>query len=321
MKPKRYKPEFAVQAWVEAESRRFRFPDLDTIAPGQIFGEGGGAPRLVVAPSDSSDQSKSRADELLTGVGDDQALQGIVDQFGNDGGRLLLTEGNINFTDEGLWTISGPTRVEGMGKGSTIINGDSQSALVLPGDFGTLEHVGVFNSSSNAGARAAEIVGSNARVTDCILDCVGAVAIELDGDESTIDHNILSSGGILIGGAYNQVKANLVFANGHGINVSGAVDCQVCANIVDASSLPASNTFDGLLIDGDRNVVALNTVIPAGAGNTTRYGLNVNSGNDNAVFANYLGDSSDYGTADSVDNATATQTTPAAGAIGGQWAF
>jgi hypothetical protein len=45
------------------------------------------------------------------------------------------------------------------------------------------------------------------------------------------------------------------------------------------------------------------------------------SGNNNAVYANYLGDSSLYTTADSIDSGTATQTTPAAGAIGGQFAF
>ena len=45
------------------------------------------------------------------------------------------------------------------------------------------------------------------------------------------------------------------------------------------------------------------------------------AGSNNAVYANYLGDSSDYGTADSIDSGTATQTTPAAGAIGGQFAY
>jgi parallel beta-helix repeat protein len=130
-----------------------------------------------------------------------------------------------------------------------------------------------------------------------------------------------AANGIIVNGDRVLIEGNLVkFATEHGIVLTGD-SSTINDNQVYASSRGTTNTSDNIIINGDGNLVEGNHSLPAETGATPRYGINIAGGNDNAVYANALGDSSVYGTADSIDSGTNTQTSPAAGAIGGQFAF
>jgi hypothetical protein len=119
-----------------------------------------------------------------------------------------------------------------------------------------------------------------------------------------------------------SVRSNDIhYPSQHGIDVDA--DCEkidVVGNLVVEPGDTQANTYDGIITSADIGLILGNHIIP-GASTSTRYGINIAAGSNNAVYANMLGDSSVYGTADSVDSGTSTQTSPAAGAIGGQFAF
>lgn len=117
-------------------------------------------------------------------------------------------------------------------------------------------------------------------------------------------------GGTVVGNTISSPNAT-------GILLDDYNDCVIADNIIRNEGADAANTYDGISIDGNDNLVHGNWIQSF----DLRYGLNIVGGNNNAVYANYLGDSSNYGTADSIDSGTATQLTPAAGAIGGQFAY
>jgi hypothetical protein len=107
-------------------------------------------------------------------------------------------------------------------------------------------------------------------------------------------------------------------ANSAVVRLDGSDECVIAPSLYHGGG---SNAYDFLQVeDSDSNQVVGGHYTPDPV-DPPRYGLNIMSGNNNAVYANYLGDSSLYTTADSIDSGTATQTTPAAGAIGGQFAF
>lgn len=109
---------------------------------------------------------------------------------------------------------------------------------------------------------------------------------------------------------------------GHGIQIVDCSDGVVKGNQLRNVSLDAANTYDFINVTTSNRVLIIgNHLDPELDVGQIRYGINIVSGSNNAVYANFLGDSSDYGTADSANTATATQTSPAAGAIGGQFAF
>jgi hypothetical protein len=157
---------------------------------------------------------------------------------------------------------------------------------------------------------------------DIYIDGAAFVAVA-DNTHQTGGIDVQSARILVEDGVVVTVEGNVLdgFAD-TGIHLDGAsADCVVTGNIVRQGGDDTDNTYDGITVEGDRHLIHGNMVQAAAAGNTFRYGINIASGNNNAVYANYLGDSSDYGTADSVDGGTATQVTPAAGAIGGQFAF
>lgn len=86
--------------------------------------------------------------------------------------------------------------------------------------------------------------------------------------------------------------------------------------VVDSTIAPtvynggAANVYDLMqVVTSDRNKLIGGMYVPD-AGDPPRYGISLVSGNNNAAFANYLGDASVYTTADYNDAATGTITTP-----------
>lgn len=162
-------------------------------------------------------------------------------------------------------------------------------------------------------------------INNTIADANGMDGIRIEtGTDVVVRGNFINEpdrGVHINAGTRVTVDANVVkFAGEHGIDYAGD-DGSVRNNTVYGSSQNTTNTWDNINIAGDANIVTTNTSLPAPSSPLTRYGLNIVSGNDNAVYANALGDSSVYGTADSVDAGTNTQVAPAAGAIGGQFAY
>lgn len=108
-----------------------------------------------------------------------------------------------------------------------------------------------------------------------------------------------------------------------GFYFDACTDMIVVGNRASNADDLTDNTYDGYQIFGASGRVSLisNESYPTPGGTSMRYGINIAAGNDDVVYANMLGDSSEYGTADSVDAGTNTQLAPAAGAIGGQFAY
>jgi hypothetical protein len=334
-------PEFAVAQAVQRLQERFVYPDdLGGGGPAVLPG-GGGAPTVVVAASDASDLSKSKADYWCTGAGDEFTLQGVVDRFATTGCLLILTEGTYNLASS--WTISGTTWVRGAGADATFLIGNvALGAVALPGEKGKMSDLFVENQANNANATGVEITG-NALLDNLVVFSTGGIGIDIGADQSMVrrcevggeTHGIyLTSGShVWIAGNYVesdgvgiQVDGDLAIVIGnhindaetHGLVVAGA-DGVYQGNVVNGSGDSSANTFDNYRITGNRNTVIGNTAI---AQATTRYGINVVAGaTNNVVFANMLGDSSVYATADSVDAGTGTILAAAGGVIGGQFAY
>lgn len=155
--------------------------------------------------------------------------------------------------------------------------------------------------------------------------------IHSEADYTTIVGNLIETdgssddmGAITIDGVTSFLIGDnlIVTPDGHGIEITGSEGGVVKGNQIEEPGAGGGNTFDGIIITGGSEVlVVANQIRPRLDALTTRYGINIVSGSNHAVYANFLGDSSEYGTADSADGGTATQTAPAGGAIGGQFAF
>lgn len=153
--------------------------------------------------------------------------------------------------------------------------------------------------------------------------------INCQAPDSTIaDNYIQGSGGgdpaqgILVEADLVTITGNHIKeSDGHGIEISGN-QCSIVGNNIDQPGLDTDDTYDGINLDGDDNTAIANSIRPSLYGHAdTRYGINIVGGNENVVFANSLGDSSEYGTADSVDSGTGTILAASGGVIGGQFAY
>lgn len=116
----------------------------------------------------------------------------------------------------------------------------------------------------------------------------------------------ISGDGIRIEGATGVVVKNntIVEPFDYGILLVGD-DCDIGGNrIVDPSS-DVPDATDGIFVDGDRNHVHENRVLPGVV--QPRYGINVSAGDCNVVVGNVLGDPADYGTDALTDAGTNTQ--------------
>jgi parallel beta-helix repeat protein len=134
------------------------------------------------------------------------------------------------------------------------------------------------------------------------------------GTVAAIQVDDCNDGVVADNAVYSPFTGGLYLSNSNRMTVQGNNVASVETNFDDF--------YDNYQIDGDGNTVIGNkSSQSAGATNSARYGLNIAGGNNNAVYANDLDDLSNYATADSVDSGTGTQTSPAAGTIGGQFGY
>jgi hypothetical protein len=256
--------------------RKFEYPDSDTTAAPFQGGGGGGAPRFVVAASDASADSKRKADYTVLGSGDQADLQSIVNEFGNAGGLLILTEGTYDFTDS--WTVSGPTWVRGMGTGATFLIGSIDTgALVLPGANGKLSDMYVENSSADSNAEGVRMTGERGLMDNCRVVCNGLVAIRMAEESTTVRScfaeestygirhtagerihiidNLMENvtTGIEVNDNLAQVRGNIMFTTGDGIAGTGD-NGMVIGNVIDAGGTAVSYS-------GTNNTTSPNTIV------------------------------------------------------------
>lgn len=132
-------------------------------------------------------------------------------------------------------------------------------------------------------------------------DCQGSILIE-DCPYSMVTGNFY---GPHIGGGFERA-----------VVVVNSDDCLIEGNSIKTfydSSL--DNTLDIIQVNGDRNMVTANKLVPDAIGGDPRYGINVVSGNDNVVVGNDLR-GGPYGTAPIGDSGTGTILTYPGGTYG-----
>lgn len=98
--------------------------------------QGGGAPTIVIAASDATSFSKSKADFVCTGTNDEATVQAAIELLATTGGRILLSEGRFHFNDflfigdltapfdfdyGGTDNIAEHITLQGMGIGATVV--------------------------------------------------------------------------------------------------------------------------------------------------------------------------------------------------------
>lgn len=274
-----------------------------------------------------------RFNDMTTAVevgGDDWRLLSCAAAAFNVVNWLSFTVGHQYFRMTGCMTggrinLNGTETVEIAGNiiASTIALGTTTQDVSIVGNT-FWQPAGTDDAIINGTTVTGLVVSGNS-----VFESFGYEAVLLtSASETVISNNVFS--GITAGISLTSCSGVVVSGNHlggdgylgeYGIILSSSNDCVITGNLILEPGQDTDDTFDGITVGGDRNVVVGNKITPSAQANGTRYGINVASGSDNAVYANYLGDSSVYATADSVDSGTNTQFAPAAGVIGGQWAY
>lgn len=265
--------------------RRFQNPERPKGGGGFSTGAGGGAPTIVVAASDASERSKSKADFICIGVSDQDVIQQALSELGGlgPGGTLWLTEGTYKcrwrsgsvsvissnttgISIRGLGIKASVIEVAGSptGVGQPIIDLGGQGALVSDLTVedhqpGTTQTVGVVVSNSYAAVQRVggftrgpfiEITsGANdAIVTDCWID-------------GTFNSGIHTSGaGVVISNCLINIDPT---TSGIGVLVDGSAPDVIIENNHIYRGLGAGmNSAQGLILDtGMGTRIVNNTLI------------------------------------------------------------
>lgn len=256
----RPKPAFALQQRVEQMWNRFDYPDID---PGPVPFElsgGGGAPTVVVAASDASGLSKSKADYVCIGVNDSAVIQAALDSLDTGtglGGRVLLTEGTFN-CDYGVIRLSdvtaqSATHLQGLGWSTILsftggqfvgIEMNAENGIVsdlwIKGNF-VNDRVGIdmddgqslvrnvriseMGSGTGAAAITAGVQGDQTKIHNChIEDCDGGgILITAGGSTDTIitDTYVSVDGAAIETHGPGLIIGNCILLGNIGVDVQG----------------------------------------------------------------------------------------------------
>lgn len=255
--------------------------------------------------------------------------------------RIHVLNNTFRNCPEGIkltYTRSGGTGGEGVEiNGNIFVQGSGSDHIIEVEGFDSLQ---ISNNSANAPSNSPS---NFIHVDDCtsvsitgntawqyssghgiyLNDVVGAIVSsnELDGyGDNTADDAIHVAGAstnIVI--AANAIRSDPDTTGNwwrYGIYLNSVSGATVIGNSVEGVDEV------NIRVAGDDNLITGNHMAATDvAGTATDLGIEIVSGNNNAVFANFLGDSSDYGTADSSDSGTGTIVAASGGAIGGQFAY
>lgn len=213
--------------------RRFKREKRPELGGGGGDGGVGGTPTIVVAASNASSLSKSKADTgfVCTGTADHLIIQQAIDLMESVGGTVWLTEGT--FTCSGTITMNKSGILRGMGEATFVTNSGSGAAI---------------------DATAADVT-----IRDLSTQVTGASAVTIDigGQRCLVENCNVSAGGIDVTGFFTIIRGNWVFpdTNIDGITVS-AGDVLVEGNRVQISN--ASTSCFGILINSGNHVRVVN---------------------------------------------------------------
>jgi len=312
-----YSDEAAMVQGLKTVLREFRRP-ITTTTDGSkdpAFPLGGSAPTLVIAASNSSDSTKSRADFICLGTDDDLTFQTAVSQiYAGGGGRLLIGEGTYIFSSPVFCVQPSFIRFEGMGVKSSVIEmaaaANSHAFHVFTTAGGRVEFANLLMDGQKATQTSGSPAGINAPAngeTELYIDnCeikdfrgYGVFWVRHAGKfwcRGSIIHGNTIDGLHLNWEGYFFVSDSQIYSNGrHGIKADNAKFILVHNNLI------FSNTNEGFSAGGssmgDGQMLTDNHVTSNG-GNGIALG-----GNGAVIAGNYCEDNAGHGiSVDGVDS-------------------
>ncbi len=131
-------------------------------------------------------------------------------------------------------------------------------------------------------------------IVACVIDGTADDGLYTDGANysSFIGNVIRASGNMgisLSGSSWSVISSNVVSdCGGNGIDVGSTSDSVISGNNVRGNSVLISNVRDDIIIryNSHRNLISSNTCRAGVHANKPRYGINIDSGNDNVVDGN-----------------------------------
>ncbi len=222
--------------------------------------------------------------------------RGVGVEITSTGDGAIIEDSDISFSTGDNITIASADRckihrnhIEGGDANGIVLSGTTRHAQIMANH--------IFNQDGDGAVLGATTLYN--MIQGNILEAQG-----LGGTPGT---------GIVVGGTFQQILHNLIAeAAHHGIDLTGADDCVVIANMIHHSGTLTSDTFDNIFLSAsDRNLIALNQLISRISGGTTRYGINISTAScdDNIVVSNDLGPGADYGSEALNDVGTDTRLT------------
>lgn len=223
-----------------------------------------------------------------------------IHSTGTAGRNLRVVGCTFDTNERGIWLETGD--IYNIYIGYNIFESTDDWAVDVDGSDGIIIALNFVNScgqTSNGGILATSTPGVIV-VGNRVDSTRNGPSIELNGcDNSVVADNSITTGllgpGILVDGCeYTTVADNTCLEiDQHGIAFASSNFCVATGNTVNAAGLEAADTYDGIQVNGNRNLVEANQIV---AYADTRYGVNITGGECNMVVGNDIGDPDDYAT-------------------------
>jgi len=264
---------------------------------------------LVVAASDSCENSKAQADSVCDGINDNVEIQTAINDLPISGGEVLLLEGSYSISDT-IKILRSNVTIRGICGATklTLANGNSCTVIQIGNGMVTAQNNQIVdividgnkaNQSAGCGIHlyggSPIIAGYNNIIRVKLTNvCDTGIYLQLACDHSHIHNCIIdNAGGDGISNMSSLVSFyyNLFSSNGQNGLYSSGNRCHIIANTCNRNSQGMGNTYDGIrLYNAERNVVTGNICSDKQDIATQRYGISLqNSGcEDNIVTNNML---------------------------------
>ena len=264
---------------------------------------------LLVAASDSCENSKAQADSVCDGINDNMEIQAAINDLPISGGEVLLLEGSYSISDT-IKILRSNVTIRGICGATklTLANGNSCTVIQIGNGMVTAQNNQIVdividgnkaNQSAGYGIHlyggSPIIAGYNNIIRVKLTNvCDAGIYLQLACDHSYIHNCIIdNSGGDGIRNMSSLISFyyNLFSSNGQNGLYSSGNRCHIIANTCNRNSQGMGNTHDGIrLYNAERNVVTGNICSDKQDIATQRYGISLqNSGcEDNIVTNNML---------------------------------
>ena len=187
---------------------------------------------ILIAASNSSTQSKKRADYICSGVQDEIVIQSVINSFSDLGGEIQLSEGDFYFTDTFPYR-NVPISIKGEGFKTTVLNFSGQDVCMLPGLSWVIKDIEIKGGDSICGIKFTPEV-YYCLVARVFISGVTNYGIQmLSGNSQNIFKEVIVRGSPLYGfklyGVSNQFYSCEAMRSGYGgiagfnINLTGGL--------------------------------------------------------------------------------------------------